>query len=181
MGRRVHLVQSQAPRRSHPRADAAQSGHHLGHTGARRYLGALPDRSARRTVLRSRRVRRAISLIESPSTKRIRRISAHCPPRPPTSSCLDNRAGLSPRPDAADSARGSEISTGARDAYSGGAESNDIGAERAQQLAGRALDGVIVDLARRDPLPAEGASASVGWPYRSAIGSRSLPLAWHFS
>jgi len=34
--------------------------------GALTYLGGADDRNARRTVLRSRLVRRAISLIESP-------------------------------------------------------------------------------------------------------------------
>jgi hypothetical protein len=44
----------------------------------REYFGALEDRNADRIVLRSRPVRRAISLIDTPSTKCIRPISAHC-------------------------------------------------------------------------------------------------------
>jgi hypothetical protein len=67
----------------------------------RSYLGAADERNARRTVLRSRPVRRAISLIDSPNTKCIRRISAHC--STPTNDLLLTRPrssqALKPHPD----------------------------------------------------------------------------------
>jgi hypothetical protein len=86
----------------------------------------LTDRSARRTVLRSRPVRLAISLIDTPPTKCMRRISAHCSTS--TNDLLLARphqrtTRLHPHPDTdAPSARGVHFQPARGGEYSGGAD-----------------------------------------------------------
>jgi hypothetical protein len=77
-------------------------------------------------VLRSRPVRRAISLIDTPPTKCMRRISAHCSTS--TNDLLLARphqqtTRLHPRPDTdAPTAQGVNFQPARRDEYSGGAD-----------------------------------------------------------
>ena len=72
----------------------------------REYFGAVAERNAERIVLRSRPVRRAISLIDTPSTKCIRRISAHCSTSTTDLLLTRDQARLNPYPDTRATASG---------------------------------------------------------------------------